>query len=953
MAKVREDAADAADAETEKKQSEVDATRFAELVESELFESFGELDTNNIKVPRKNYMAKFRSLFFNLKHNAAFLNSLSPAKTSASSIVHMTNQDLQTPEQKAISEQIRQRALHDSVRNVILAPKVKMTHKGEQTIESFDTHDIQHANISGARPELPLPLSRHHTGGSESFDVSETSALPTPTFGPRQSVTPGPTPESRSSSFLHVINPEPQSINHASTDAKNITPSHDTNLCPAETSEPIVAINTFDLERVFAAMSAVPSSAADQHKRSSTEPDQGTQKPEDNPADDGEAPSEDNMDLAATPDYEAEGDRQAEVKKGQLPDDYDPFVVAHGGDADLDAILYGDQSSSTTPPHSPAIALPPPVVEVSEPLSLPVLSLPVTPMVGTPVWKGNVMTADAGGFAACAFQVGGRPLCTASSTWDGLFPTDTLTVVGRLPVKDSTNYLVQSHFAASRELVVLDLFPNLDGPPDLPNPERVLHHQQNLIDFFTKKGRHAVVTVHDKAKHIVRDIYLVPLLKDEQLPEFIQLLDDVAISEVTPRPRDMILAILVLQKGAVPTGWRPPPVSPDADLHPASAQFQASSAPIASRYQPPPTSITPASQHVPHLPMLTKLALPQASAVPLPTDHAAIPILQSLSSALSATPQLPFNLFPPIPPTTASTPSTGMGAPPGFVPYVPPPSSTPLPPAASPANLIDFSNVDVNALKALLSNPQVFKPSLDAASHMTPTQGYPTDTPASSSRLQPCNSYASPTVPSPNRPNDITLGSNSYANFQNRRPVGLPPIPKMSIPWPDQKEVVGFDHRNRNPRGARMSEPMRAPYVERPNSDPPHRMQEPERGRAPRIHESRLQEIRMQDPGWNCSSDRHRSDQPCELPASVPRRRSQGAGPAFSPGPMKRPGPHEFVAPTRDDGWAGRGGSRMGGRSARSVSDQQQHHHHQSNTFQRDQDMGQEDPYSAPIWMGR
>ncbi|EGG09148.1 uncharacterized protein MELLADRAFT_96419 [Melampsora larici-populina 98AG31] len=938
-------------AENQTKEIEAEATRFAESVESELFDSFGEVDAKNVKAPRKQYMSKFRSLFFNLKHNPVFLSSLRTTEISPRSIVHMSNQDLQTPEQKAISDQIRQRALHDSVRNVISAPKAKMTHKGEQAIETFDPMESQQAELSGSYSGSFVLPNHHQTSVVAQHDVSASPSRITSQLDASQSA-----PHSLSASTNSLAGPRYQrdSVDQPDLPASLlafVNPTSNPN-APERTNS-FSGNSSFDLERMLAAMASVPPSNIE--KAQSSDPEAATKSAEDGQTDDKDPSEEDNMDLAATPEYAPENKRPDESKEGQLPDDYDPFAIEHGGDADFDAILHGDPS--TTPPHSPINPPPTFVVEISEPVHAS--SVPIAPTIDKPppVWKGNVMTADAGGFAACATQVGGRPLCTNPSTWERLFPTDTLTVVGRLPVKDSTNYLVQSHFAASRELIVLNLTPNLDGPPDLPPPERVMQHQQNLIDFFTKKGRHAVVAVHDRAKHVVRDIYLVPLLKKEPLPEFVELLDDQNIEESTPRSRDMILAILVLQKGTIPTGWRPP-TTQISESQTATSQAQVSQLPFVTQGPSaalpfPPTASDPQLQsaQLSHLNTALPYPPPQGNFAALPPNLASIPLLQSLSSALSTNQQIPFKLFPQTTPPVAPTqsPSKATGPPPGFVPYRPPtsatsvqsPSAAPLSSVPSSGNLGDLLNVDVNTLKALLSNPQVFSKPPDGVPQPIPTL-------AQSNNMMTGPQYPYPSTGYPGMPQHPmslpsstgALGPNPYPHAPMNRPAGLPPIPQMSPTWSTHRKESGRDPRDWNPRGPRMSDPTLDPFHGSRPDNRASKVQDLERARLQRI-------AQMQETAWDPGMNQPNGRSPSREPSEPGHRRSLGGSI-----PGKRSGPHEFVAPVRDSGWAGRGGGRIGSNGNRSVSDQQNRGN--NNNFQSDQNNQElENQYSAPIWMGR
>ncbi|KAI8449254.1 hypothetical protein BY996DRAFT_6418689 [Phakopsora pachyrhizi] len=101
----------------------------AEAIEYELLDSFGEADSKS---------QKGSTPAVHDEHNPTFLNSLSSSGISPKSIVHMSSQDFQNPEQRAMAEQVRQRSLQDSVRTSISVPTAKITHKGEEAIESLE-----------------------------------------------------------------------------------------------------------------------------------------------------------------------------------------------------------------------------------------------------------------------------------------------------------------------------------------------------------------------------------------------------------------------------------------------------------------------------------------------------------------------------------------------------------------------------------------------------------------------------------------------------------------------------------------------------------------------------------------------------------------------------------------------------------------------------------------------
>lgn len=835
-----------------RRRSEDAALRFSEALEVELFDSFGELDSKNQKVPRRQYMTKLRSLLFNLKNSPTFLNSLSSVELAPKVIVSMSHEDLQTPEQKALAEQVRQRSLHDSVKTLAVDP---------ETIAPQEVHESVIDNPSG-------PSVKKNIVDNALIIEEIRSATILPSDDSSNATPQALHPETDSHSQVQAPQPYSDTDPHLETNLLNKAVDVDVPLTPSDSVQPEKSspkplttslLSSFDLEKVFAAIRSVPASL--NFSGNVTMPNsQSVSADAKNEAKDGD--SVNSMDLENTPEREIANDVSGTTQAGaakSLPDDYDPFAIANGVDADLEAILHGDQSSAPLP--GPALSLP---TKESESQTAGLNHTPI-------VWTGNVMTADAGGFAACATQVGGRTLSPDRLTWIKLIPTDTMTVVGRLSVKDSTNYLVQSHFTPSRELVILELRPNLKGPPELPSPERVTQHQQNLIEFFTKKGRHAVVAVNDKAKQIVRDIYIVPILRQDPLPDFVQLLDDVRITESTPRTKDLMIAVLVLSKGAVPSAWKPTPPLPESS-------FSTGRGPTAQAVPPPIGSgqtfaagklLSAASQNQApgSLSSLYPLPLQNPPSASAPIDP--IPLLQSLSSQISSvSAQLPFSLLsqmPPSIPTTSST-TTLPGAPPGFVPYVPPQPSLPtMSSSQPPLNGLDLSKVDVSALQALLSNQQSLKPMLNQPQATASNrQAHPSSSNHRGSRQQneadhaPGNSRY-PTLPTPPRPANLPLNP----NLSHRPTHHLSSSSSISSSPPQHP------HHQNNWSPLDPSKRSGDPYSVRDK------------------HRKGL--MRMGEVIRSSSND------------DRGRRNHSGGG-----GRSKR-NSHEFIAPPRDGGWAGRG----------------------------------------------
>lgn len=214
-------------------------------------------------------------------------------------------------------------------------------------------------------------------------------------------------------------------------------------------------------------------------------------------------------------------------------EEYDPFATT-GDDDDLDDIL-----SENKPKKDKG-------KQVVRPKTLKLEDL-------NPVWVGDVIVPEEGGFPSFAVQVGGESFGTDGTTWSQLLPT-TLAMSGRIPTATASKYLVECIFAPTRELVVMIIQPDLTGPnpsrPDKPIASRCQTKFQHVIDFYVKKDRIGVVSPSPTLKKVVKDIYIMPLKRGKGLPEFIELLDAHLVPE--KREEDLILCVLVIQKGSLP-----------------------------------------------------------------------------------------------------------------------------------------------------------------------------------------------------------------------------------------------------------------------------------------------------------------------------------------------------------------------------------------------------------------
>lgn len=529
------------------------AAAFAESVEGELFEGFAELDPKNVRSPRTKYVAKFRSLHFNLKTNAVFRSRISSNDLTPVQIVNMSNEDLLTPELKAMADTVRAASLKHSVKEVTAAPTVKRTHKGEEEIDN-------HAAVAAAAEDKALAEREERVRRQRSESTSQRSPQPSPRveaspsfFGsppatpadssaspsstpfasstaprqrsslPHSSVTISaedlgldvedekpflPTPRRKSSTSAHPFD----SASPASKMEESPAPGADGDMAPPPL--PPRARSSFDMSSIWGNIKASP-------KLESSEQAESTD---------------------ATEDDQSEGPELFAVSSSKTGDD-DDFEAS---------LLRGDGAAKEKAPRS---TTPPPPPATAQPLT----ELPS-------VWSGDLIVPEEGGFPATCVQVGGRPFGTASEVWEQMLPRS-FAMDGRMPSKTAHKYLLECSFASSRELVVVAVLPDISGPTDLapqkPTKESCLAKHKHIFDFYTQKERIGVIAPTAELKKVVKDIYFLPLRKWDPLPEWAELMDDHKIPEPSGRDGDLLLCVLVTQKGVIPSVKAPsPPPAP-------------------------------------------------------------------------------------------------------------------------------------------------------------------------------------------------------------------------------------------------------------------------------------------------------------------------------------------------------------------------------------------------------
>ncbi|GLB41926.1 putative PHD-finger [Lyophyllum shimeji] len=259
-----------------------------------------------------------------------------------------------------------------------------------------------------------------------------------------------------------------------------------------------------------------------------------------------------------------------------------------------------------------------------------------------------------------ARQVGGRPLGNDSALWKTLFPSELLRIDGRVPVENSGKFLLQMRMNAAKELIAVAFSPASESS-DVGF--------RILSDFLIAKGRHGLVFPwgnRPKDHHPGRELYIIPLLSDSPLPDYMELLDDLRLPRL--RKANLLIGIWVLAKGKL----APPPAPPAAPAIPSLPQPQSRPDVQLPLQSTPPPPFPPATSAPPAPSMPATLAAEFATLSPEQ--------IQLMIQTLTANATLP---LPPAQPQLQRTPPPGQARPPTLMPPQPHvPYHTPPPPQA-------------------------------------------------------------------------------------------------------------------------------------------------------------------------------------------------------------------------------------------------------------------------------
>ncbi|TDL23603.1 hypothetical protein BD410DRAFT_786842 [Rickenella mellea] len=658
----------------EKQEVEHKASAFVAELEECLFNTYSEPDKLGRQSAGGKYKERFRMLTFNLSKSdrIALRKGIASERISPSQLSVMSSADLANEQTKQEIQMAEKESLEHSILKKMTAPRAKITHKGLEDIEDMDEPsgdaDTQKAEeermererLSRLRPTEGFQRTQGTSAASPTVPQSPSVAIPSSWGGPppvpmhilqeshdhsssmspvsgRPPVRPLFLPSSSDMmtsmegglNLEDLINvdddyqprdipppspqetPAPQLSESGSTAAASpevTTPSGPSPFAPSKPLAEFPIRQSFDLNNIWTGK---------------TDEANDTTPPEKS----GEPPklSEENKETEMDMDLGNDSDDK----------DFDMFL----DDEEKGPSASGDASTVTHVPPEPKIEDLPCVWNGT--ISMPLDSItPLAPPVQ-------------------ASQIGGRTLGTDSPLWKTLFPSTEARIDGRVPVDKSSQYLLNTRLNVSKELIAVCFTPSSGSD---------VSKFMELAEYLIGKGRHALVFPwghHPKPQAPGKELYIIPLLKEHPLPEYIEMLDDLRL----PKTRDtnILLGVFVLNKGklvAPPVTQVPAPPIPEGAALPSGSTLPSTTVPIP--VAPVAASVIPSA-----LAAEVASLTPEQIALMLRHLGQTTPLLQTLGVPPAVTQPVP---VPPVP----------QYPPPGFpLPYQPPPPTLP-PPGMSP-----------------------------------------------------------------------------------------------------------------------------------------------------------------------------------------------------------------------------------------------------------------------------
>ncbi|EIN06001.1 hypothetical protein PUNSTDRAFT_145392 [Punctularia strigosozonata HHB-11173 SS5] len=669
---------------------ETRANAYAAEVEQCTYEIYAEPGKDGKPHAGPKYKDRFRTLTFNLSqpdrvvlHERIASSHLNPKELS-----QMSSTDLASEEAKQTMKQAEKEALEHSILQKTLVPRAKITHKGFEDIEDIN------GEMAKAREREQEDDERRERERLARLRTAESRAGPTSGSVPPESPVTPHTPQTPSWGAppplpVHVVASPTDGLGRRPPVNPLFVPSGSDLMTPIGAEPELNLADLINIDDEIASPSEVLSTSITQSDTAAAQsPAIEQQQQPSSSSITGISPFAANVSRPETRERSASfdlnslwtGAKHDEQGEGAQPSvarqvaDEPPKdgglepegLAGEAQDQDFDMFL--DDEDTVKEPESSNDH------EISGPREQDFAASP-------PVWSGKIsMPLDSTvpqETPVIARQMGGRQLGHSSPLWQTLFPSDHLRIDGRVPVDKSAAYLLQTRMNPTKEVIAVAF--SSDGGDSL----------QTLIDYLIAKGRHGLIFPwgnRPKDHHPGREMYIVPLLASEPLPDYMELLEELCLPK--QRIANYLIGLWILVKGKLA-----PPPTPSVPLATTSAvpapQPQGSPAP-----HPPSSAPSSSNDLATQVASLTPEQI-QEMLRALASSGLAIPGSQPPGPPIipPAPPLIPPapHLLAPTPPVPALYPSPAWTIPPPTVPaaapYPPPPAPgyahPPYPPGGS------------------------------------------------------------------------------------------------------------------------------------------------------------------------------------------------------------------------------------------------------------------------------
>jgi hypothetical protein len=199
----------------------------------------------------------------------------------------------------------------------------------------------------------------------------------------------------------------------------------------------------------------------------------------------------------------------------------EPAGPGAGADADIDRLLKDEDAESE--PYSPR----------DDPDGHEV------------IWRGVINGKTLGHFNATAKYAAGATPDALQLTWQSLIPNE-LPISGRIEPSKANEYLCGLQYSTTSDVIVVTVAEPApsSSPSDLAAFERI-------FAYFSSRDRFGVIT--QTTEPAIKDIYLIPLEKGDDLPEMLKLLEEKSIGDENGRiPERMLMIPIVVKNTELP-----------------------------------------------------------------------------------------------------------------------------------------------------------------------------------------------------------------------------------------------------------------------------------------------------------------------------------------------------------------------------------------------------------------